>query len=197
MIDPRALAASEGPWPWLPSPVPPARGVRGTWSALGTETEPGEAPSHAAAGTTACPGNYGHSGHSPAEQHGQRSLQPDPQGHVRPSVPFPSKTGPRPQRAASRCHPAAAARGKERPETSLCVGGSCSRGRPGPSTCRKDAGCTDPSSAGRVGLGRTGWSQPCSLRPRCHPSLKEGEASVKSVPVGSGGLQAALFDHYN
>lgn len=140
----------------------------------------------------------GHSGHSPAEQHGQRSLQPDPQGHVWPSVPFPSKTGPRPsQQATSRCHPAARARSKKRPQTSLCVGGRCSRGRPGPSTCRKDAGCPDPSSARRVGLGRMGWSQPCLLGPRCRPSLKEGEASGKSIPGGSGGLQAALFDHYN
>lgn len=42
-----------------------------------------------------------------------------------------------------------------------------------------------------------GWSQPCPPSPRCRPSLKEGEASGKSVSGGSGGLQAALFDHYN
>lgn len=51
----------------------------------------------------------------------------------------------------------------------------------------RDAGCIYLSSARWVGLGRTGWSQPCPPGPRCHPSLKEGEASGKSVPGGLWG----------
>ena len=63
-------------------------------------------------------------------------------------------------------------------------------------------GVLAPAPAGRTRLhrpelGRTGWGQPCPPGPRCCPSLKEGEASGKSVPGGSGALQAALFDHYS
>lgn len=169
--------------------MPPAPGVRGTQSTLGTETEPGATPSHAwqlaqlhvhgPAGAAATP-LQGSTANAP---HGQT-----PRVTCGPRSPFPSKMGPRPsQRVAFHCHTGAAARSKEHPETSSGVGGGCSHGHPSPGTCGRDAGCIDLSSARRVGLGRMGWSQPCPPGPHCHPSFKEGEASGKSVPGGLWG----------